>query len=175
MQDRRSYWIENDPYDNLKDAAETMSCMRRFLPPIQKACESLHRQLKGVYRKKVSKTYNRVTLRILLTPTRSQKELFDEQENEQQLRWFQMAIPNRGETVRWNVIATCGGCNEKWPMARHHTRNKKIGVTCEAPLIPFGATISYKDEPRLHQFGTKMLPGTFIHGSCLTCGRRMVR
>ena len=44
---------------------------------------------------------------------------------------------------------------------------KRCDVKFDGPLIPFGATvsskpISSKDEAKLHQFGKKVLPGTFM-------------
>ena len=40
-------------------------------------------------------------------PTRSRKELFDDEKKEQRRRRFKVAYPWNGGTLRWNVIATC--------------------------------------------------------------------
>ena len=44
---------------------------------------------------------------------------------------------------------------------------KRSGTPCDGPVTPFGAEIcsgpiSTKDKNRLHQFGTKVLPGKFF-------------
>ena len=48
---------------------------------------------------------------------------------------------------------------------------RRFGMPFNGPIIPFGAiveyhTISAKDQSGLHQFGAKVLPGTFL-GSAL--------
>ena len=52
------------------------------------------------------------------------------------------------------------------------------GVKFDAPLIPFGAKVSFKpisskDEARLHQFHKNTSRN--LHGMCVVCGARMVR
>ena len=52
---------------------------------------------------------------------------------------------------------------------------RRFGMPCNGPVIPFGAMvechpISAKDQSRLHQFGTKVLPGIFL-GCVLYAGR----
>ena len=58
--------------------------------------------------------------------------------------------------------------DEKTPYER------RFGIPFDGPLIPFGAMVEYhpisaKDQPRLHQFGAKVLPGTFL-GCALFAG-----
>ena len=51
----------------------------------------------------------------------------------------------------------------------------RMGEPLKGPIIPFGALIEYhpispKDQPRIHQFGKKVLPGIFL-GSELVAGK----
>ena len=44
---------------------------------------------------------------------------------------------------------------------------RRFGMPFDGPVIPYGAMVEYhpisaKDQSRLHQFGTKVLPGTFL-------------
>ena len=44
---------------------------------------------------------------------------------------------------------------------------RRFGMPFNGPVIPFGAMVEYhpisaKDQSRLHQFGAKVLPGTFL-------------
>ena len=44
---------------------------------------------------------------------------------------------------------------------------RRFGIPCNRPVVPFGALVEYnpisaKDLSRLHQFGLKVLPGTFL-------------
>ena len=44
---------------------------------------------------------------------------------------------------------------------------RRFGIPCNGPVIPFGAMVEYrpisaKDISRLHQFGSKILPGIFL-------------
>ena len=59
--------------------------------------------------------------------------------------------------------------DEKTPYER------RFGVPFEGPIVPFGAMVEYhpiyaKDQSRLHQFGSKVLPGIFL-GHALHAGR----
>ena len=52
---------------------------------------------------------------------------------------------------------------------------RRFGVSFDGPVIPFGAMVEYhpisaKDLSRLHQFGSKVLPGLFL-GYALHAGR----
>ena len=46
-------------------------------------------------------------------------------------------------TAGWNVIAPCGTCATRSPMTRQHVREHVV-YFFEGPVIPFGATVSYK-------------------------------
>ena len=90
------------------------------------------------------------TLLLVLKPTRSPKELFDKSKQGQ--RWFNVAYPNVGGTVRWNVIVT------------DKMAEKIRGATFD---VTFGAKVSDKPIPStawvwLHQFGQQMLHGMFM-------------
>ena len=44
---------------------------------------------------------------------------------------------------------------------------RRFGMPFDGPVIPFGAMVEYhlisvKDQSRLHQFGSKVLPGKFL-------------
>ena len=48
---------------------------------------------------------------------------------------------------------------------------RRFGMPLDGPVTPFGAMVEYhpisaKDQSRLHQFGSKVLPGAF-HGYAL--------
>ena len=50
---------------------------------------------------------------------------------------------------------------------REDTYERRFGMPSDGPVIPFGAMVEYhpisaKDQSRLHQFGAKVLPGTFL-------------
>ena len=52
---------------------------------------------------------------------------------------------------------------------------RRFGEPSKGPIIPFGAIIEYypisaKDQPRIHQFGEKVLPGLFL-GHALYAGQ----
>ena len=55
------------------------------------------------------------------------------------------------------------------------SHERRFGIPFNGPVIPFGAMVEYhpisaKDTSRLHQFGPKVLPGTFL-GYVLYAGR----
>ena len=81
------------------------------------------------------------------------------------------------------VLLQSGLDNERWPDSMEcysHLRNmqdllsdgktlyeRRFGMPFNGPVIPFGAMIEYhqisaKEQPRLHQFGSKVLPGIFL-------------
>ena len=56
---------------------------------------------------------------------------------------------------------------------------RRFGMPFNGPVIPFGAMVEYhtiaaKDQPKLHQFGAKVLPGIFF-GYVLYAGRNLER
>ena len=56
---------------------------------------------------------------------------------------------------------------------------RRFGMPFNGPVIPFGAVVEYhpisaKVQSRLHQFGSKVLPGVFL-GFVLYAGRRQGR
>ena len=56
---------------------------------------------------------------------------------------------------------------------------RRFGEPFKGPIIPFGSMVEYhpisaKDLSRLHQFGTKVLPGIFL-GYVLYAGRNQER
>ena len=62
-------------------------------------------------------------------------------------------------------------CDGKTPYER------RFGMPFNGPIIPFGAMVEYhpdsaKDKSRLHQLGSKVLPGTLL-GYALYAGRRI--
>ena len=71
-----------------------------------------------------------------------------------------------GGRIPWNATAVCEIFRISCLMRKHHMKG---GSECpfNGPVIPFGGMdeyqlISAKDLSRLHQFGTKLLPGTFL-------------
>ena len=46
-------------------------------------------------------------------------------------------------------------------------QERRFGEPFQGPIIPFGSLVEYspisaKDQSRIHQFGTKVLPGLFL-------------
>ena len=71
-----------------------------------------------------------------------------------------------GGRILWNGIAICEIIRINFLIGKHVTKG---GSEClqNGPVIPFGAmvqyhTISAKSQSRLHQFGSKVLPGIFL-------------
>ena len=92
-----------------------------------------------------------------------------------------------------SAVVLQSGLDEKWLVGFHgmlfcYLRNiqdllsdektpheRRFGAPFEGPVIPFGAMVEYhpisaKDLSRLHQFGSKVLPGKFL-GRALHAGR----
>ena len=71
-----------------------------------------------------------------------------------------------GGQVLWNVTPICRNVTDllsdgKTPYER------RFGQPFKGPIIPFGSLVEYhpktaKDQPRIHQFGKKVLPGLFL-------------
>ena len=71
-----------------------------------------------------------------------------------------------GGQILWNVTPICDNVRDllsdgKTPYERRFEQPLK------GPIIPFGSLVEYhpitaKDQSRIHQFGKKVLPGSFL-------------
>ena len=79
-----------------------------------------------------------------------------------------------GGRIPWSVTAICENIQDLSSDGKA-TYERRFGETFQRPIIPFGSMvdvhpISAKDLSRQHQFGPKVLPGTFP-GHVLSAGR----
>ena len=79
-----------------------------------------------------------------------------------------------GGRILWNVTAICETFKISCLMWRHHMKGGSEFLF-KGPVIPFGAMVEYhpisaRDQPRLHQFGAKVLLGICL-GYALYAGR----
>ena len=63
-----------------------------------------------------------------------------------------------GGRIPWSVTAICGTFKISCLMGKHPPHERRFGIPCNGPVVPFGAMVEYhpisaKDIPRLHQFG----------------------
>ena len=70
-----------------------------------------------------------------------------------------------GGRIPWNVTVICEIFRRNFLMKTPCER--RFGMPFNGPVIPFGAMVEYhpisaKDQSRLHQFGSKVLPGIFL-------------
>ena len=72
-----------------------------------------------------------------------------------------------GGQIPWNVIPICETSQIYYLMGRRPMKDV-LGNHLKDRIIPFGslveyhATITAKDQSRIHQFGKKVLPGLFL-------------
>ena len=166
VQDGYSHWLQSYPMTS-KDAQETASCLRRFLPP--SISETRKETIQRSSPKRV-RTYKGRMTRIL---DRGKSCSTSERQ-----RWFKVAFPKNGGTVRMECCCYFRNVHDKMVNGRTACE-KSCGVKCDGALIPFGAKVSYKpisskDEAKLHQFGEKKDASRNLHGLCPTCGTRVV-
>ena len=75
----------------------------------------------------------------------------------------QVWMKNGGQ-IPWNIIPICETFKISCLMGRLHTKDVLENLW---PIIPFGLLVEYypisaKDQPRIHQFRKKVLPGLFL-------------
>ena len=147
VQDEYSYWIQSC-LTKTQYAAETASCLRRFLPPF-KSPEGSSQTLQRSSSKRVKICTGNPT-RILLIfqkTTGSQKELCDDGS----------ALPTRQMELCECLLLLAQPARQK--MVDNKTAHENIfGVNFDGTLNPFGANASFKpifskDASPLHQFG----------------------
>ena len=76
-----------------------------------------------------------------------------------------VCVTNGGRILR-SAIAICETFKISCLVGRHHMKGDS-GYHFHTPVIPFGAMLEYhlisaEDQSRPHQFGAKVLPGTFL-------------
>ena len=111
-----------------KDAQETASCLRRFLSPSQKPVRICTDKSKEFIKTNQDPqwTHDTNTLRRSRIHAIAEKSCPRSEKKEQQLRWFTVALPKKGGTAPWNVIASCRTCTTKWPSPRQHIREDTV-------------------------------------------------
>ena len=78
-----------------------------------------------------------------------------------------------GGQIPWSAIPICD--IQDLLSAGKTPYERRFGKPFKGPIIPFGSLVEYypvsaKDQSRIHQFGTKVLPGLFL-GCALYAGR----
>ena len=71
-----------------------------------------------------------------------------------------------GGQILWNVLPNCETFPDLLPDGKT-PYERRFGQPLKGPIVPFGSLVEYhpisaKDQPRIHQFGKKDLPGLFL-------------
>ena len=111
-------FLELDPTLSSEKTSETLSCLRRCLPPL----DIQNKKSEEILEFCQDLLWNHDTL---LIPQKT-NGVAERAVRRQLSRWCKMDHLKSGGNVRCNAILTCATCTTRWPMARQHSKKDVV-------------------------------------------------